>query len=89
MGDSVSSTPEEGQRMKRKRIEEVLKEKTDEWMSIAGVQGMGVGMFEGGPCIKIFTSSKPSTVQAKIPSTVGDYRVIIEQTGAFGALDQR
>jgi len=85
MGDSVSSTPEEGQRMKRKRIEEVLKEKTDEWMSIAGVQGMGVGMFEGGPCIKIFTS----TVQAKIPSTVGDYRVIIEQTGAFGALDQR
>lgn len=75
--------------MPEKSIEQVLNERTDEWMAIPGVVGTAIGSFEGKPCIKIYTSAKPQQLQAKIPSTVENYPVIIEETGAFRALDQQ
>ncbi len=80
---------EKGQSMSERTIEQVLKDKTDEWMAIPGVEGTAIGLFEGKPCIRIFTSSKPQQIRAKIPSTVEGYPVIIEETGAFRALDQQ
>ncbi len=82
VGDS-----ENGERMPGKTIEQVLKENTDEWMAIPGVEGTAIGMFEGRPCIKIFSSINPQELRSKIPSTVENYPVIIEETGAFRALD--
>ena len=79
---------EKGQCMPGKTIEQVLNDKTDEWMDLAGVVGTAIGMFEGKPCIKIFSSSKPQELRAKIPSTIENYPVIIEETGEFRALDQ-
>ncbi len=78
---------EEGEYMPERTIEQVLKDKTDEWMAISGVEGTAIGLFEGKPCIKIFSSSKPQQLRDKIPSTVEGYPVIIEETGAFRALD--
>jgi hypothetical protein len=78
---------ENGEGVPGKTIEQVLKEKTDEWMAIPGVEGTAIGMFEGSPCIMVFTSTNPQELQSKIPSTVEDYPVIIEETGAFRALD--
>lgn len=78
---------DKGQSMANKTIEQVLKDKTDEWMAIPGVEGTAIGLFEGKPCIKIFASSNPQQLRAKIPSTVENYPVIIEETGAFRALD--
>ena len=75
--------------MPKKTIEQVLKERTDEWMAIPGVEGTAIGLFEGKPCIKIFTSSKPQQLRANIPSTIEGYPVIIEETGEFRALDQQ
>ena len=78
---------EKGQCMPERTIEQVLKDKTDDWMAIPGVEGTAIGLSEGKPCIRIFTSSKPQEVRDKLPSTVEGYPVIIEETGEFRALD--
>jgi hypothetical protein len=70
----------------RKNIEQVLHEKTDEWMTIPGVEGAAIGIFKGSPCIKIFTSITQEELKFKIPSTIEKYPVIIEETGEFHAL---
>ena len=57
-------------------------------MAIDGVAGTAIGTFKGKPCIKVFTTSKPRELQTKIPSTIENYPVIIEETGTFRALDQ-
>jgi len=79
---------EKGQSMPERTIEQVLKDNTDQWMVIPGVEGMGIGLSEGKPCIKIFTSLKPQHLRDKIPSNIEDYPVIIEETGEFRALEQ-
>jgi hypothetical protein len=73
--------------MPGKTIEQVLNEKTDEWMAIPGVVGAAIGESKGKPCIRIFTSSKPDELHSNIPSTVEGYPVIIEQTGPIRALN--
>ncbi len=78
---------EKGRSMPERTIEQVQEEHTDEWMAIPGVEGTAIGLFEGKPCIKIFTSRKPQEIRDKIPSKVEGYTVIIEETGAFRALD--
>ncbi len=79
---------EKGRTMPERTIEQVQEEHTDAWMAIPGVEGTAIGLFEGKPCIKIFSSSKPQELRDKIPSTVEGYPVIIEETGAFRALEQ-
>ena len=78
---------EKGERVPGKTIEQLLNEKTDEWMAIPGVEGTAIGIFEGSPCIKVFTSINPQKLRSKIPSTVENYPVIIEETGTFHTLD--
>ena len=73
-------------RMPGKTIEQVLDEKTDEWMAVPGVVGVAIGQFKGKPCIRIFTSVRPQQLRAKLSSTVEDYLVIVEQTGPIRAL---
>ncbi|MGA1790562.1 MAG: hypothetical protein ACMUIM_03675 [bacterium] len=74
--------------MPLKTIEQVLKERTDEWMAIPGVEGTAIGMAGDKPCIRIFVSSRREQVQDQIPSTVEGYPVIVEETGIFRALNQ-
>jgi hypothetical protein len=75
--------------MPAKTIEQVLNERTDQWMAIPGVVGVAIGEFKSKPCIRIFTSTKPQQLRAKIPPTVEGYPVIIEETGPFRALGQK
>ena len=84
---SGPSNFKKGQHMPDKSIEQVLQDNTDQWMAIPGIEGTAIGLYEGKPCIKIFSSSKPQQLKDKIPSTVEGYPVIIEETGAFRALD--
>jgi hypothetical protein len=72
-----------------KTIEQVQKEHIDDWMSISGVEGTAIGLFEDKPCIKIFSSIKAEQLRDKIPMTIEGYPVIIEETGTFRALDQQ
>ena len=82
-----SSDLEKGRIMPERTIEQVLKDKTNEWMAIPGVEGTAIGLSEKKHCIKIFTSSKPQQLRDKIPSSVQGYPVIIEETGEFRALE--
>ena len=73
--------------MSRRSIEQVLKDRTNEWMAIADVVGTAIGATSGGEaCIKIYTASQPEKVRNKIPQTVENFPVIIEQTGTFRSL---
>ena len=73
--------------MTAKTIEEVLKEHTDEWMSIPGVVGTAIGEFEDKPCIKVFVVKKTEDLTQKIPSQVEGFPVIFEETGEIRALE--
>ncbi len=77
-----------GDQVPERAIEQVQEEHTNEWMAIPGVEGTAIGLFEGKPCIKIFTSIAPEQLRDKIPSTVEGYPVIIEETGTFHKLEQ-
>ena len=73
--------------MSEKTIEQVLKERTDLWMGIPGVEGTAVGLFEDVPCIRIFSSVHPDQLRSQIPSTVDGYPVVIEVSGKFEAVE--
>ena len=73
----------------KKAIEQVQEAYTNQWMEIPGVHGTGIGLFEGKPCIKIFSSKKAEELRGKIPSDVEGYPVIIEVTGTFQAFDHQ
>ena len=83
------SALDKDQPMLSKTIEQVQEEHTGEWMAIPGVEGTGIGLFKGKPCIKVFTSVKTEKLRGKIPSSVEGYPVIIEETGVFRALEQQ
>jgi hypothetical protein len=87
-GSAAVVCSEKGQSMPQRSIEQVLKDNTDQWLAITGVEGIAIGLFEDKPCIKIFTSSKTQNLLDKIPSTAEGYPVIIEETGEFRALEQ-
>ena len=73
--------------MSEKTIEQVLEERTDQWMTIPGVEGTAIGMFQDKPCIMILSSVTPRQLRSKIPETIDGYQVVIRQTGTFRALE--
>ncbi len=72
--------------MSEQTIQDVLKEHTDEWMSIPGVVGTAIGEFEDKPCIKVFVAKETRELTQKIPSEVEGFPVVIEETGEIRAL---
>jgi hypothetical protein len=71
--------------MSAMKIEEVLKKKTDNLMSISGVVGTGQGLCDGEPCIKVFLIKKTPELEEKIPRELEGYKVKIEETGKVRA----
>ena len=71
-----------------KTIEEVLKEHTEELMSISGVVGIGQGLCDNKPCIKVFVIAETPELEQEIPSSLEGYPVIIEETGEIRALPE-
>ncbi len=72
--------------MENKSIEEVQESHEEEWLSIPGVVGVGIGECEGSPCIQIMVEKKTDSLSARIPSRIEGYVVNIKETGAFRAL---
>jgi len=68
-------------RMAEKKVVEVLKGHTEELMSLSGVIGTAEGLCHGSPCIKVLVIKKTHELEEKIPSTLGGYPVMIEETG--------
>ena len=76
----------EGEEMPARTIEDVLKEHTNELMSISGVVGTGQGLCDGEPCIKVFVIKKTTELLKKIPHNLEGYPVKVEETGPIRAL---
>ncbi|MFO8009150.1 MAG: hypothetical protein R6V05_15605 [Candidatus Brocadiia bacterium] len=72
--------------MGTKTAQQVLEEHTAEWLSIPGVVGAAVGECAGQPCIRILSAQETDRLVDRIPSEVGGYRVVIEETGPLEAL---
>lgn len=70
-----------------RRIEEVLREKTDEWMAVPGVVGTGLGLCDGAPCLVVLVARRTPEVEGRIPGEVDGHPVRIEVTGEFRARD--
>jgi hypothetical protein len=73
--------------MTQRSIEQVLAEHSSQWMSISGVEGLGIGLRDESPCIMVFVSVEPEQVRAQVPRTVENYPVVIDMSGGFRALD--
>ena len=71
----------EENKVSEKKIEEVLKEHTDDLMAIPGVVGTGQGLCNGKPCIKVFVVKKTPELENKIPEKLEGYPVKMEETG--------
>ena len=61
--------------MPRLTIEEVQEAYTEEWMGLQGVVGIGIGLCEGEPCIRVFLSQGSTEAEEAIPQAVGGYQL--------------
>lgn len=73
--------------MFEKTIEEVLREHTNDLMSVPGVVGTGQGECDGKPCIRVFVVENIPELLSQIPSSLEGYAVDVEETGEIKALD--
>jgi len=72
--------------MPQRSIEQVLAERTPEWMSWEGVVGTAQSLLDDGrPCIVIYVAYENEALRARIPEAVEGYPVIIEVSGEFQA----
>jgi hypothetical protein len=70
-------------------IEEVLKQNTDRLMAIPGVVGTAIGECQGHPCIRVLVVKRTADVMNKVPSNLGGFPVVVEETGAIRRLERK
>jgi len=74
--------------MTSKSISEVLKEHTDELMSIQGVVGAAQGLYKNKPCIKVLVSKDTQEIRNSIPHEIDGYLVVIQKSGEIHTLSE-
>ena len=75
--------------MQENTITKVLKDHTDSLMALPGVVGIGQGLCDGVPCIKVFVMKDDPELMRQIPSTIEGHPVVIEVSGGFSAFGSR
>lgn len=53
------------------------------WMSLSGVEAVGVGQFEGLACIRIFASVISPELKQAIPDSIEGVPIRLERTEPF------
>ena len=71
--------------MPARTIKDVLREHTNDLMALPGVVGIGQGLCDGEPCVKVFVIKKTTELSKKIPHSLEDYPVKVEETGPIRA----
>jgi hypothetical protein len=66
-------------------IGDVVREHTEELMSIPGVVGVGEGLCNNTPCIKVYVNKSTPELDKKIPAVLEGYKVSKEVTGSIRA----
>ena len=74
--------------MTANKIEKVLQEHSIDLMKIPGVVGVGQGLCNKQPCIKVYVVKKVSELKDKIPKKLEGYSVQIKETGIIRALPE-
>ncbi len=72
--------------MAEKTIQTVLKKHTDRIMNVAGVVGVGQGLFENKPSIVVMAASLTPEIEQQIPDRIEGFKVDIQVTGEIRAL---
>ncbi len=88
-GCSASDEVEDRERARvtQRTIEEVLKDHTEEWLSLPGVVGTAIGECDGQPCIRILVARRTPELEESIPRVADGYPVDIHESGPIRALD--
>jgi hypothetical protein len=87
--DKTANDQEGEKQVTEKTIEEVLKEHTEELMSLPGVVGTAQGLCNDKPCIKVYVIEKTPELAQKIPDIIEGYQVVVEETGEIRALPKK
>ncbi len=87
--EKTANDQDEEKQMTAKTIVEVLKEHTEELMSLPGVVGTAQGLCNDNPCIKVLVIEKTPELVQKIPDILEGYPVMIEETGEIRALPKK
>lgn len=71
--------------MHKKSIEAVKRKNEMEWMSVPGVEGVGITEEKNKKVIVVYISEKTSDIQKQIPQEIEGYKIILKLTGEFKA----
>lgn len=69
--------------VKEMTVPEILKERTGALMSVQGVVGVGQGLCDGRPCVKVYVAKKTPEVEQEIGRILGPCLFSIEESGRF------
>jgi hypothetical protein len=68
-------------------IENVIRERADELLAIAGVAGVYEGRLpDGRPCIHVAVTARTPEVERRIPAEIHGYPTTIVESGPIGPL---
>ncbi len=67
-------------------IADVLREHTDELMTLPGVVGTAQGEQDGKPCVMVLVVELTDELKRQIPEELDGYPVVISETGEIKAL---
>ena len=72
--------------MTKLSIQQVQSKYQDQIMAIAGVVGIGIGSVNDELMIKVLVVKKTKELEQKIPETLENYKIVIQETGEIRAL---
>ena len=84
MGETIDDHPPKTKTITLS-IEEAIREHSENLMSIPGVVGVGQGLCDKTPCIKVYIIRRTPELDKKIPASLEGYEVSIEVTGEIRA----
>lgn len=70
---------------KKQSIESVKEAHEMTLMGVPGVEGVGIGMDEAGPYVRVYASKLSKVARARIPVDLEGFRVKVESSGPFEA----
>lgn len=69
-------------------ISAALERLSREIMQLRGVVAIGESLCDGEPCLRVYVADLTPAVEARIPSSFGGYRVVVEKSGEIRALSE-
>ena len=83
----MARSPDDGARTPKASIESVLEAHKPRLLALDGVIGVGRGLCQGRPCIKVMVRERTPGLARRIGAAIEGYEVEIIETGPIRALD--